>query len=224
MKILSFSDTHEFHNKLIIPKDIDVVICCGDFTNSAGKNNKYETENFLSWFNKLENKYKILIAGNHEAFFEYKFQKSLNNEETIKDYLKKNYPNIIYLQDESIIIEKIKFYGTPWCPLFYSYSFMKEDKNLKDIFSKIDNDTNVLITHTPAYGVLDYTNGCLAGSFSLFEKIKTLKDLKYHFFGHIHENSGQTESIGTKDKTDYIAVNCAFVNYLGFNQPKTFEI
>ena len=59
MRILCLSDTHGYHERLPIDKTVDVIVHTGDFSNSYGKNNIYETEEFLSWFNSLNVKYKI---------------------------------------------------------------------------------------------------------------------------------------------------------------------
>ena len=61
MRILCLSDTHGYHEKFNIDETVDVVVHTGDFSNSYGKNNIYETEEFLSWFNSLNIKHKILV-------------------------------------------------------------------------------------------------------------------------------------------------------------------
>lgn len=223
MKILAISDMHGYHTKLNIDETIDVIVCTGDFSNSRGYKNVYESEEFLGWFNSLNIKHKIFIAGNHDTDLYRKWKCSLEGGESIEEYLKENYPNIIYLQDSSIVIDGIKFYGTPWCPIFYDWAFMDNEMNLRKKYSKIDKDTNVLLTHTPAYGILDYANGTLCGSNALLERIKKLNKLQYHVFGHIHE-SGGVESIGSKDKTKYVAINASMYDYITMKEPIIFEI
>ena len=226
MRILCLSDTHGYHERLPIDETVDVIVHTGDFSNSYGKNNIYETEEFLSWFNSLNVKYKILVAGNHDTYFEELSKKGGINE--VKDYLSLDYPNIIYLQDSGISINGINFYGTPWCPIYYDWAFMVDDNYQKMMFSKIQEDTNILLTHTPAHGILDYSNGKLCGSTTLLnriQEIKSLGDLKYHIFGHIHMDDGNSkEHIGDNEKTDYIAVNACNINYLGFYEPIIIEI
>ena len=105
--------------------------------------------------------------------------------------------NIIYLEDNSIELEGFKFYGSPWSPQFFNWSFMKSEHELEKIFRKIDYDTNFLITHSPPYSILDKTkNKKHVGSKSLLETIKDLPNLKYSTFGHIHESSGQLNRFG----------------------------
>jgi len=181
MKVLAFSDTHSLHKELLTDelkeKEAEVIICAGDF--SSNNNNFYD---FAEWFGKLNIKHKILIAGNHDEELHY-------NKDSSKYILKDN--GIIYLEDSEIIIDNVKFYGSPWTPIYFHYSFMKTETGLKVMFNKIPDDTNVLITHGPAYKILDKTNLNLnVGSYSLKNKIETLKNLKHHVFGHIHTDFG----------------------------------
>ena len=226
MRILCLSDTHGYHERLPIDETVDVVVHTGDFSNSYGKNNIYETEEFLSWFNSLNVKYKILVSGNHDTYFEELSKKGGIN--AVKDYLSLDYPNVIYLQDSGISINGINFYGTPWCSIYNDWSFMVDDNYQKMMFSKIPDDANILLTHTPAHGILDYSNGTLCGSTPLLnriQEIKSLGNLKYHIFGHIHMDEGNSkEHVGNNEKTDYIAVNACNINYLGFYEPIIIEI
>ena len=226
MRILCLSDTHGYHERFKIDETVDVVVHTGDFSNSYGKNNIYETEEFLSWFNSLNVKYKILVAGNHDTYFEELSKKG--GIDAVKDFLSLDYPNIIYLQDSNISINGVNFYGTPWCPIYYDWAFMVDDDYQKMMFSKIPDDANILLTHTPAHGILDYSNGTLCGSTPLLnriQEIKSLGNLKYHIFGHIHMDEGNSkEHVGTNEKTDYIAVNACNINYLGFYEPIIIEI
>ncbi len=225
MRILCLSDTHGYHEKFNIDESVDVVVHTGDFSNSYGKNNIYETEEFLSWFNSLNIKHKILVAGNHDTFFGRVVEEK--GKDGVVDYLKLDYPNIIYLQDSSIIIGGIKFYGTPWCPIYYDWSFMVSEDYQRKMFSKIPGDTNILLSHTPAYGILDYANNTFCGSVPLLErinKIKNLGNLKYHIFGHIHmDKVNLKEHVGNREKY-YTAVNACNINYLGFYEPIIVEI
>ena len=225
MKILCLSDTHGYHERLKIDETVDVIVHTGDFSNSYGKNNIYETEEFLGWYSSLKIKHKILVAGNHDTFFGKMVDK--NGRDEVINYLKLDYPNIIYLQDSSITIDGVKFYGTPWCPIYYDWSFMVSEEDQRKMFSKIPEDVNILLSHTPAYGILDYANGVLCGSTPLLERIKEIKNLrylKYHIFGHIHMDNGNSkEYVGDQEKF-YQAVNACNINYLGFYEPIIVEI
>ena len=59
------------------------------------------------------------------------------------------------------------------------------------IYKRIPRDTEILLTHTPAYGVLDMTRrGVNAGCPILTATLAELGQCKMHVFGHIHEAHG----------------------------------
>ena len=58
--------------------------------------------------------------------------------------------------DSGIEIEGIKFWGSPWSNQFGNWAFMADDITLyEQAWSKIPEDTQVLITHGPAKGLGD---------------------------------------------------------------------
>jgi Icc-related predicted phosphoesterase len=207
MKICIISDTHNLHKFLKLP-EADCIIHCGDFT-SLGK--PTEIINFMSWFANLNQyKYKICIAGNHDWLFE-------TDKEKVKSLI---YSNIIYLEDSGVTIEGINFYGTPVQKMFCNWAFNRPDENLKLYWDKIPTNTDVLITHSPPYGILDYVPKYLhQGSESLYDKVCEIKP-KLHCFGHIHESYG----IHKEDNITF--VNASIVNelYIPINEPIIIEI
>lgn len=224
MKILCVSDTHGLHNK--IPKEYfveaDMIIHAGDCTNQGYLE---EINQFLVWFNKLDYKYKIFIAGNHD----FGFQEKPN---IVKEYLK-CYPDIIYLEDEEVIIEGIKFYGSPQTPYFYDWAFncarnqhdaiIYNKPLIKDYWDKIPNDVNVLITHGPPYEIGDfvpYRGGEYVGCRDLLDRVVNLEQLKYNIFGHIHYSYGE---VFKYNKTFINASNCT-ESYEPINKPILIEI
>lgn len=68
MRIVTISDTHGQHENIQLPQG-DILIHAGDCS-KRGK--KSEIDHFLDWFEKQAFEYKILIAGNHDFFFEKK--------------------------------------------------------------------------------------------------------------------------------------------------------
>ncbi len=184
MKILHISDTHGFHNLLTIPKDIDMVIHSGDSTNYKDLyKNEVELQDFIYWYSRVKVKYKILIAGNHDITLE----KNLFN---IKQTLKDN--NIIYLENESVTIEGIKIWGSPFTPTFGNWSFMKARHKLGKIWNTIPDNTDIVIVHGPPKGIMDssfdfnnYIERC--GCNALKNKILQIQP-KLFLSGHIHNN------------------------------------
>lgn len=177
MRLVCFSDTHGRHGDIKIPEG-DVLIFAGDFT--PGTDFKRETlESFLRWFELLPHKYKILIGGNHDRVLE-RIDTSLLS-------------SIHYLEDSSISIDGIKFYGSPWTPKFFNWAFMlpRDGVEIRRKWRAIPQNTDVLITHGPPYSVLDYSKG--AGSIGCRDLYGHIRDLnlKAHIFGHIHEGYGR---------------------------------
>ncbi|MBD5281347.1 MAG: serine/threonine protein phosphatase [Bacteroides sp.] len=167
MKILHLSDTHNYHHLLRDLPEADVVVHSGDFCMVG---TEQEALDFLNWFCDLPYKHKIFICGNHDECLNGANIEGLDS-------------NVHFLCNSGIEIEGIKFYGIP---MFLS-DCITERQNLN--YANIPNDTDVLITHSPAYGILDFDDGINYGSEELLEKISTL-NLKAHLFGHIHAQHG----------------------------------
>lgn len=203
MKITVISDTHTFHNSLHI-EPTDFLIHCGDYTNTG---TVPEFNNFLNWFERQPAKHKIFINGNHEVGI------SKLGTQWIKSAA--NALGIHYLEDSVVVIDGIKFYGSPRTPEFCDWAYMYPSWEAERIWDIIPIDTDVLITHGPAYGKLDQTPQMRTGCAFLRDKIKSL-NLKYHLCGHIHEGYG----------IDGIHVNAACCNefYVCENPPIVLEI
>jgi Icc-related predicted phosphoesterase len=184
MKIWHISDTHSFHKLLTVPGGIDMIIHSGDFSNYFDVfKNEPETREFIQWYGGLNIKYKVLIAGNHDAMAA-KWTKEFKK-------LCKHY-NIIYLENEEVIIEGIKIFGTPIQPSFGNWYFQKSRDKLDKFWYNIPEDTDVLVVHGPPRGVLDLSYNKL-GNVLEFCGCKALKrhvihrlNLKMCLFGHIH--------------------------------------
>lgn len=209
MKIAFISDTHNRENRIRKMPNADVLIHCGDFTMLG---NEIETARFLFWFESLKQyKHKILIAGNHDFMFERFPEKA---KKMILD------SNIIYLNNESVKIDGVNFYGTPYSQVFRTWAFNLEEDDLKENWKKIPDDTDILITHTPPFGILDETmKNEKLGSKSLKKELKRIKP-KIHCFGHIHQGHGIKK---TKDTT---FINASVMNdwYLTVFDPITITI
>lgn len=189
MQIVCMSDTHGQHCNIHVP-DGDVLIHAGDFTRTG---TLYETEDFLSWYSGLPHPYKVFIAGNHDKGFE-------NEKEKFKQKIPSN---VVYLEDSGIQIENLYFWGSPYTPKFFNWSFGKNrGEEILAYWNKIPSCTNVLITHGPPKNILDTTyKGHHVGCADLLNVLATLQNLKLHVFGHIHEAYGI-----------YSEKNCIFIN------------
>ena len=208
MKLVLISDTHTMHEDLVLPQG-DILIHSGDFT---GRGKPHEVEEFFGWLERQSKNFKhiVFIAGNHELSFDYK-------STWVVDAIKSLPTNVHYLEDSEIIIDDIKFYGSPWQPEFFDWAFnLPRGKKLEEKWEMIPNDTDVLITHGPPMYILDYTLrdminvGCLA----LYNKVIQIKP-KLHVFGHIHEGYGVKE----QDNITFVNASSATARYELINKP-----
>jgi len=214
MKITCISDTHNQHNN--IPSKYltggDCIIHSGDV---SGRGSRVEVEAFLAWYNELPYTHKILIAGNHDFFFEEA------PEYEIEAVLAK-YPNITYLNDSGVEIEGLKIWGSPVQPWFYSWAFNRKGTDICPHWDMIPLDTDILITHGPAKGYLDLTlHGDVTGCPYLLEKISELTNLKLFVHGHIHEAYGRVDF---PDGGVFLNASVLNARYVMSNLPHEIEI
>ena len=182
MKIWHISDTHTYHDLLKVPYDIDMIIHSGDCSNPRDPyNNEPEVRDFIDWFKMIPVKYKIYVAGNHDTSIEKKLVTKKDFEDA----------GIIYLENESVTIEGINFFGSPHTPQFGQWAFMKDRVKLERFWRMaIPEDTDVVITHGPPRGVLDKSydrnhNMESCGDKSLLNRVLEIEPA-YVLFGHIH--------------------------------------
>jgi calcineurin-like phosphoesterase family protein len=180
MKIIHISDTHGRHKNLLLPPG-DVLIHSGDFSDYGID---VETHAFLSWFKEQPFKYKILVAGNHDEF--------MYESEGIEG-LQFDLDGIHYLNESEVVIEGVKFYGSPRVPSDFSMAFTYYPEDANDVWKDLPADVDVLITHGPSKGFLDDGLGCKA----LRLKVDEMPNLKAHLFGHIHQAKGMLKKGST---------------------------
>lgn len=203
MQITTISDTHGLHHQLQLPGG-DLLIHAGDVCNRGSQE---EAANFIDWFEKQPYTYKIFIAGNHDFFFENFTQQE------IQDILPKN---IFYLNDTGIEIDGINIWGSPITPEFHNWAFnRKRGEEINNHWQLIPNNTDILITHGPVFGILDKTfHNLNVGCEELLKAVKNIQP-KYHVFGHIHEAFG---SLNEKETT-YINTSSLDLFYKIRNTP-----
>lgn len=208
MKFVTISDTHGQHRKLELLKG-DVIIHAGDISR-RGKED--EIKDFLGWFSELDFEHKIFIAGNHDFFFEK------NSDKQISSIVP---PDVIYLCDSGVIINGIKIWGSPITPWFHDWAFNRHRGELiNKHWALIPPDTDILVTHGPAFGMLDHTTrGQNVGCEDLLNKIYEVSP-KVHICGHIHEAYGETDSSGIK----FMNASVIDENYFLKNEPLIFEL
>jgi predicted phosphodiesterase len=217
MRIVAISDTHGFHGKLPKLPDGDLLIHSGDCTDDAGQ---AALRSFLVWFESQPHKRKILVAGNHD----WAFEKWPGPAEAM---VKEIAPSVTYLYDSGCEIDGLKFWGSPVQPEFMGWAFNRQrGTEIRHHWDKIPDDTDVLITHGPAFGKLDVSGigNEKVGCRDLYEAILRVRP-RLHVFGHIHHSWGTTYEVhDCGSKTTYI--NGAICNeaYRPINKPLIYEV
>jgi len=177
MRITAFSDTHMLHKKVAIPA-ADLLIFAGDMSVCR---TLQDVAGFNSFLKTLPHKYKVVIGGNHDHLL-------AASPDLGRELLK----NVIYLQDESVLIEGIRIYGSPWQPIFNTNCdafALSRGKAIQEKWDLIPEDTDILITHTPPCGIMDEAGGVSHGCSDLLKTVQRIAP-KFHIFGHIHNHNG----------------------------------
>jgi Icc-related predicted phosphoesterase len=211
MKITFISDTHNHHKKLPKLSGGDILIHAGDIT-SVGY--QHEIREFCKWFNNQDDyTHKVFIAGNHDWGFQ-------NNTAKIAEILD-FYNKINYLQDQLLEIDGIKIWGSPWQLEFYNWAFnLQRGDEIQQKWNLIPNDLDILITHGPAWGILDKVHGQgeELGCQNLAQTILDKKP-KIHICGHIHTGWGNLK-VGD---THYFNASVLDERYLMTQNPINIE-
>jgi Icc-related predicted phosphoesterase len=219
LKITCISDTHTKHDD--ITEDLpggDLLLYAGDLMNSG--RNAEDIKWFCEWFDGLDGyKTKVFIAGNHDRMFENDHRGAMEIVNSFK--------NITYLQDSWLEVgddnNKIKIYGSPWQPWFYDWAFnlQRNSIGLAAKWEAIPEDTDIVITHGPAYGFVDTVVGRRHNNLGcelLAERLQLIKP-KIHLCGHIHSGYG----IMSTEDTHFINASVLNEQYNYTQPPLTFD-
>lgn len=220
-RFVCFSDTHGLHHK-IPPEhqpEADVLLHAGDFTNSGELS---QVKSFAQWLKEYPVKEKVVIAGNHDLSFDEDYCKTRLKKTSMcieaKTILQ---GSCRYLEDESVEVFGYRIYGSPWQPEFCDWAFnLPRGEALAKVWAKIPEQLDILMTHGPAYGILDQCqSGLRAGCEDLLKAIRK-RSVQVHLSGHIHEGYGY-EEVG---KTFFMnASTCTFF-YRPTNPPLLFDL
>jgi Icc-related predicted phosphoesterase len=203
-KLVLISDTHLNHRAL--PPG-DILVHAGDAC-ASGSGKDWVT--FCAWWNKLDFKHKVFVAGNHDRVLE-----------TMPTWALAELQDTYYLQDSGVRLEGLEFYGTPWQRPFCDWAFNLADAPRREKFEQIPACVEVLVTHTPPCGIQDTTRegGDHFGDEFLREVLCGLSP-QLHVFGHIHGG------YGVRQIEDYLSVNAAQCDerYRAVNPPVVVEL
>lgn len=181
MKTVLVSDTHEQEDQIRLPEG-ELLIHAGDLTD---RGSIVAVIKCAKWMGAQDFKHKVVIMGNHEVGGEF-----LKNKEMRRIFADHG---LIYLEDSGCEIEGLKLWGSPVSPRFFDWEWNRDrGADIKRHWDLIPTDIDVLITHSPPYGILDNTpHGDKIGCKDLLDRIKQLPNLKLSVFGHLHHRGSE---------------------------------
>ena len=221
IRIICISDTHSKHPSMPPLPPCDILIHAGDFTNLGSLE---DIKSFNSYLGTVESKYNIVIAGNHELLLDEQPSEKKSEKipyispeiyiETARE-AEKLLSNCIYLSDSGVTLYKYNIYGSAYQPYNGGWAFnLPYHSQLIDKWAQIPMNTDILVTHTPPYGVGDgsfLSKGKILhiGCQNLMDAVLRIKPI-LHVFGHVHEGYG-VYTLPRLDDT--LFVNSAICNY-----------
>ncbi len=194
IEIDAISDLHGYEPPL---PGGDLLIIAGDL---VGRDTEKEYKKFDEWLGGLKYDKIIVVGGNHDV-------RLSRNRQSMDTPFK----NAEYLCDSGTEYKGVKIWGTPWSLWFEEINpkcaaFTGSEKDLAERYRDIPENTDILISHSPMYGILDRVDSVRnCGSYSLQEAVdRILPDVLIH--GHIHEHGGES--------VKYIGVHVFNVSYV----------
>ena len=162
----------------------------------------------------------VITPGNHDLIFErwneHEYERLRHLSEGRLIILRNKQYDFNYIDEISGEPKILKIWGTPYCQIFGNWAFMRPNSVLKEKFSLIPNDIDVLISHSSPdieeYGCVRYNNKIYknAGCPVLAAAIREKKP-KYVFCGHIHSGDHTLQNI---DGTMFANVSYVDENYI----------
>lgn len=193
-RFVCFSDTHGLH--YAIPPAhtpvADVLLHAGDFSDTGELE---VVRSFAEWLRAYPASHKVVIAGNHDVTLDEAFYRCnwrLFHPERQRPYkcreVRCALGGCTYLQDTAVEVCGYRIYGSPQQPAFSDWAFnLPRGLPLRKVWERIPPGTDILMTHSPPYGILDRClSGYHAGCRDLLDAIEQ-RDVPVSLFGHIHE-------------------------------------
>jgi len=220
MKIWHISDTHGFHNQLVIPEGIDLVIHTGDASNYLDPyTNEPEVRKFIDWYEQISIPNKIFIPGNHDTSIERGLVRA-------SDFISRG---IHILNHDWMDVNGIKIFGSPYTPTYGQWAFMKSRETINRVWEQIPEGMDIIAVHGPCKGILDLSRDRqnvleFCGDGALRKHVLNRVKPKYFLSGHIH-NFEEIINTGFRHLPDYGITfsNAAGVTDRKFNYGLTYN-
>lgn len=212
MKVCAVSDLHGYLPKI---EPCELLLICGDIVSLHAQQyhqscKKWYIKKFKPWIEELPCEKVLFIPGNHECGvegYEIEYRNMFPHSYKATILIHEEYE---YLSNEGKIY---KVFGTPYCKIFGNWAFMRENETLKEKFSEIPEELDILMTHDVAYGYADQSLQDIGwgteehfGTVELRDAILEKKP-KLHLSGHIHTADHNLVMIG--DTKHY---NVSYIN------------
>ena len=228
VRVVCISDTHGYHRQIRDLPMGDILVHAGDFTYFGKRLQQLERQDFHTWLSELPHPYKILVAGNHEECLDPVLNKEaaaarawLESRPGFRQLPRAGQeavPGCYYLDNQGLTVLGLKLYGAPEQPDYGHMGFNRSHKELLAIWDLVPADVQLLVTHGPPFGISDempagphFSGMSNEGCRALAQRIRRLRDLRLHVFGHIHPAYGVME--GHRINKQVTFVNAALANH-----------
>jgi predicted phosphodiesterase len=167
VRILAISDTHCNHQLIDIKSwpEADIFIHAGDFTLKSGG---HEFKNFREFLCRLPYKHKIVVAGNHDFGLEpsddvcddisHCWQVPKAERVNSPKEIEKLKAVCTYLCHDFVEVEGVKIFATPHVWIGYQMAFTAPFITKEEVWQKLPEKVDVLVTHIPPFGIRDETH------------------------------------------------------------------
>ncbi|CAE6971451.1 Mpped2 [Symbiodinium sp. CCMP2456] len=206
VRFVHISDTHHHHKNVFLPPG-EVLLHTGDLVGNYGDRDIFKhLADFVDWLFKIESRFKLIvvIAGNHDTLLDEQ-RYPADAAKAKKPFLESLPRNVVYLENGLVEYQGLKIWGSPTVSCreetlgkrYLSNAFERRRAQRQQIWSKIPEGLDVLMTHAPPHQIRTSECGCEL----LLERLKQLREPpKFHCFGHDHDFFG----VEAKGKTIFI--------------------
>ena len=230
MRIVALSDLHGFLPD-IPPCDLVIVagdVCPDRFGPFMAAHDPHQQQawfdrNVRPWLASAPATQKVLTWGNHDWCGQ-----ACNFRSDSPAHARST--DLQVLVDECTVVpssagRRVSIWATPWSNRFLRWAFMKDPRDLVQVYAAIPDGTDILVSHQPPYGYGDRTFNLDSarvehvGSRQLLDAIERVRP-KMVICGHVHGGFGRYEHHGIP----IYNVSVVDERYRLVNAPTTIEL
>ena len=232
MRLLCLSDMHgELRHYESPAHNAHVAVIAGDVTPASSQyyggnpsgmfmQEQWFLRTFLPWIETLPVDHVVMTWGNHDHLGEH--------PEWYRSLVPVGH-KLRILVNESCVIDGVRFHGVPQTPRFYDWAFNEDDtpEGLGRFWKLVPDDTDVLISHGPPRGTVDWVGDARRGervgsaTQEAWLKSEDAPNLSVVICGHIHAAGGHHGWCGRTRVENVAIVNEA---YRVVREPRVVEI